>query len=389
MPTIPMTQEAFVMFESTAKGVGNFFHDEWLRATEGESNFTPLFIAWFELASYSREFRTQADKKAFNERLTDEEKELKSTFNLTLEQLYWRRLQINDLGGDVDLFRQENPATPSEAFIISGVPVFDRKKLRIMATKCKEPTFRGTVDFNGKLVPTSQGELKIWKWPEKSGIYSLGVDVSDGGKDYCCVEIWQKLKAPLIAEQVAEWHGHTDPVILGEITSVLATLYGEGLVGVETNGPGSLTQNKVLERHWNVYRQENFDRFDVALTKKLGWLTNLRTKKLLVSYMTHCIHDMGLIIHSKDLIRECTSFIRSNLESAGSAAGSGYDDRVMAAMIGLFIMHQTIDEEPNMEFVSTMAPPVDSTTKAVFVDRDFEKILSEPQTGYEDSWLNY
>ena len=41
------------VIESTAKGVGNFFHRTWLEATEGRNNFTPVFIPWFSIALYS------------------------------------------------------------------------------------------------------------------------------------------------------------------------------------------------------------------------------------------------------------------------------------------------------------------------------------------------
>ena len=37
-----------VVMESTANGVGNFFHTEWLRAVAGESDKVPVFVPWYE-----------------------------------------------------------------------------------------------------------------------------------------------------------------------------------------------------------------------------------------------------------------------------------------------------------------------------------------------------
>ena len=47
---IPMTM---IVFESTANGTGNYFHEEWLRAKKGSSNNKPLFIPWYQIERYS------------------------------------------------------------------------------------------------------------------------------------------------------------------------------------------------------------------------------------------------------------------------------------------------------------------------------------------------
>lgn len=41
------------VLESTAKGVGNYFHRTWISALKGENNFTPVFIPWFLIDIYS------------------------------------------------------------------------------------------------------------------------------------------------------------------------------------------------------------------------------------------------------------------------------------------------------------------------------------------------
>ena len=62
------------------------------------------------------EYRRKTDQ--YFER-TDEEEVLANMFNLDDEQLNFRRSKIHDLGGE-DLFRQEYPITPQEAFLTSG-----------------------------------------------------------------------------------------------------------------------------------------------------------------------------------------------------------------------------------------------------------------------------
>jgi len=393
LPTVPKNDTSLVIYESTAKGVGNFFHQEWLMAKNGESNFLPFFLAWFDLASYSREFNSQTQRDEFTSHLNDEEKELRQEFELSLEQLYWRRLTIADLRGDVELFRQEYPSTPEEAFLVSGVPIFDRSKLRMIALKCKEPTFRGDMTDRG-LVANEQGPLKVWKAPQPGQVYTLGADVADGGQggDYSCIEVWKKLPAPYHAEQVAEWHGHLDPYNFAHVIAPLAKMYNEALVAVEINAHGLATQQELQRHYWNLYQQEHFDRYKNTLQNKIGWETSQRTKKLLISFGTHCIADMSIIIHSADLVQECMTFVRDDTGSA-AASGNGYDDRVMAGLIGLFVMHQSIDEEPlDSPDFQTQASPISTHVdkQRYTIDNEFNYILAYGKhNDYEQTWMNY
>lgn len=61
--------------------------------------------------------------------MTEKEKQLKTLYDLTPLQLYWRRKQIDDanaLGEDGEKkFDQENPHNIDSAFISSGKQVFD------------------------------------------------------------------------------------------------------------------------------------------------------------------------------------------------------------------------------------------------------------------------
>ena len=49
----PLTME---IYESTANGTGNYFHQEWERAKRGESDKEPLFVPWFDIEMYELPF---------------------------------------------------------------------------------------------------------------------------------------------------------------------------------------------------------------------------------------------------------------------------------------------------------------------------------------------
>jgi hypothetical protein len=396
LPSVPKTQSSVIFYESTAKGVGNFFHEEWLAAKEGSSNFIPFFLAWFDLPEYVRQFNTLRERTAFLESLNNEEKELAATYNLSPEQLYWRRTTIADLRADVELFRQEYPSNDEEAFIVSGVPLFDRRKLRTMFLKCKEPKWRGNISKTG-LKTDENGNLRIWRLPEANAIYVMGIDISGGGQydprsgktrgDYSCISVWKKLPVPLVAEQVAEWHGYVDPFNLAEIIAGVGKLYNEALASVEVESYGRVTLQELQNHYWNIYRQERIDTYDGSFTNKLGWETSLRSKKALISYGTHCISDMTIIVHSQDLIREFITFTQDD-SGGGSAVGKGYDDRVMAALIGLYTMYRHVNQEPeDAPIIQSRKPAISTVTK--FRDLEFARILAYGKDdSYDDTWLN-
>ena len=135
--------QIYRVLESTANGVGDYFHSMWNQAVKGENEFIPIFLAWFTDPTYTRSFRSEAEKNEFikqvDQTYTDTsgkevrtyEYNLKVKNSLTYEQLNWRRWTIkNKCGGDEELFMQEYPSTPEEAFISSGRPKFNISSLK-------------------------------------------------------------------------------------------------------------------------------------------------------------------------------------------------------------------------------------------------------------------
>lgn len=113
---VPNEHDTEIILESTANGIGNFFHQKWQTATAGErdegddSDYVPIFVPWYWQAEYRRS--PPADFV-----MSEDEEEYASAYGLDDSQVYWRRLKIrDDFEGDVSLFDQEYPATPELAF---------------------------------------------------------------------------------------------------------------------------------------------------------------------------------------------------------------------------------------------------------------------------------
>jgi len=113
MQTVPLSAGTEVYMESTANGVGNWFHQMWQQAESGQSDYIAVFLPWFWQDEYI--YNVPDDFV-----LDDKEKHLKQTYLLSDEQLAWRRMKIRELsvsGFDGDkAFQQEYPCNSTEAF---------------------------------------------------------------------------------------------------------------------------------------------------------------------------------------------------------------------------------------------------------------------------------
>lgn len=117
LQAVPDLEGTEVILESTANGMGNYFHQQWKLAEAGLSDYIAIFVPWY----WQSEYRAKPPQDFI---ATDEEDELASQFDLDDEQLYWRRRKIRELSTDGTngdrAFKQEYPMHASEAFQVTG-----------------------------------------------------------------------------------------------------------------------------------------------------------------------------------------------------------------------------------------------------------------------------
>lgn len=117
-------RETRITIESTADWVWDVFYNMCMQAKNLIWTYKLLFYPWYI------ESRNTLKLREWEVLMLDEyEKQIQETYNLTLEQLNWRRQKIYDanaLWEDwVAFFNQENPITIESAFITSWSSVFD------------------------------------------------------------------------------------------------------------------------------------------------------------------------------------------------------------------------------------------------------------------------
>ena len=245
----------------------------------------------------------------------------------------------NKCQGDEELFMQEYPSTPEEAFISSGRPKFSIKALKKYQTITKEPK-RGYLTSNQDghmiFVEDSKGYVSIWKEPEPDTYYCIGADVAEGlvVGDYSCATVGD----PVTFDVVAMWHGHIDPDLFGVELIKLAKYYNDAYLGVENNNHGLTTLSTIKKNeYWNLFFSKSYDRISDSMTQKLGWTTSVRTKPLMIDKLAEFVREMYLGIYSDAMIAEMFTYVIEDNGKTNAQPGC-HDDTVMAAAIMLQLM---------------------------------------------------
>ncbi len=332
MQAVPNQPGTTVIIESTANGVGNVFYTEVKKAQRGEGVFELLFFPWFEEKEYSMPVPDDLI-------LDDEEKELKELYNLTDGQLVWRRWCIAaNCQGSVDIFHQEYPCTPDEAFIATGRPVFNTSELDRALTLCGEPVKQGRIVQDGNLAAfrtLNRGYLQIWEMPKDGEDYVIGADVAAGtvGGDYSCAEVINARTK----EQVAEWHGHIEPDLFGEELALLGYFYNTAYIVPEANsfGLGTIKAMRSKRHYPKIHRRRTLNKDTNKVTHDYGFYTSSATKELLITGLSAYIRENASRIHSREAISECLTYARDDKGHANAQSGC-YDDRVMALALAVY-----------------------------------------------------
>lgn len=340
LQTVP--DNGIVVMDSTPKGRRGYFYDQWQLGREGRSEFTCLFYPW----TWSDDYHVDPGP-CFEP--TDEEEAVAKAFDLTLEQLAWRRRKVAQIGEET--FREQYPENDIDCFLFSGSQFFPRAELMHFLEDtgfCKNwPTWRGTLQTNPttgavERVDNPKGPLLIFRAPEKNHTYIVAADVAENVEkgDYSCAEVldWQTL------EQVAEWHARIDPDLFAYSLSALARYYNNAFLVPEANGPGNTTA-LLLERQIRYqplfYRERQTGNVNY---NKPGWLTTASNKGPMMHALLKQVRDMSITPHSPELVNELLTIVCDPLKRGDERyqAESGcHDDRVMAFGIALAAREST------------------------------------------------
>lgn len=343
LQAVPNKPNSMIIIESTANGF-DYYQELWEKAVNGESNYIPLFVGWNELEEY------QMPYSGFE--LTTEEKELKKIYNLSNNQLEWRRNVIKDnFGGDIELFKQEYPICPQEAFISTGTCVFNKQDIINRIQALESPVKTGYFKYETyydkeknevlidndsiEFVEDKKGYIKIYKDKIDGYPYVIGGDTSGEGSDFFTGQVLNNTNG----EQVAVLKHLFDEDIYAKQMYCLATYFNTALLAIETNY--STYPNKELTRleYPNLYIREKEDTYSNNIIKSYGFVTNKKTRPVIIAGLVEFTRENIDMINDKETLEEMLKFVR-NQEGRAEAQQGAHDDLVMAKAIAHYIRPQ-------------------------------------------------
>jgi hypothetical protein len=387
-----------IVFESTAKGTGNFFHTEWCAASDPEidSVFYPLFISWYDIDQYSLPFDSEEEEIEFAKRLYANRNNLNVNSNreesgrylwwlwekgATLQAIKWYIIERSGRD-DHGLMASEYPTDDIEAFVHSGARVFDKYKVEELKPSCKPPKFVGDIyadEDEGKgalrnlrFVPDAQGVLWVWDLPDDANLvegkyvrqsnsedviqhrYLTVVDI--GGRsnkaDFSVVTVFDRLfmmdgGKPSV---VAQWYGHTDIDLLAWKAVQIASFYENSLLVIESNtlethdrersvegDQSNFILNQIKDVYDNLYaRKQSEDAIREGLPLKYGFHTNVSTKPMIISNLVKVVREGMYIERDKRCLDEYETYEKKKNGAYGAIVGK-HDDLLMTRAIGLHI----------------------------------------------------
>lgn len=367
--SVPPDPYTMIVMESTAKGVGNFFHNEWLAAMKGDSSYDPVFVSWFEIEMYRKGID---DYKSFIKNMNDYDKFLWE-LGATLEGINWYHYKKSSENFSDLQMMQEFPSTSDEAFSSTGRPAFAKIYIKQAERTCREPVWKGELRGNAtkgaesleglEFEKSPSGNLWVWAMPDAtikvSNRYAAFADV--GGKhkgaDYSCVKVFDRywMTEGGVPEVVAVWHGHLDQDLFAWKCAQIAKFYNNALLAVESNslrkenkdGDHFLTVlDEIAPYYNNMYTRTDPQKVREGIPIVWGFHTNMKTKPLLIDTLNGALRDQLYI--ERDM-RACNEMYMYELKDDGTygAPEGQKDDHVIitAGGVWLSIKHMDLPHE--------------------------------------------
>lgn len=344
VPSLPGTM---VVIESTANGFEDF-KERWDAAVAGENDFEPVFFAWFENPDYSMPVVPGTE-------WTPEERDLKAAYQLTDEQLQWRRWCIaNNCGGSLDMFRQEYPASPGEAFLHSGTGVFDNEQIVLRLERLPGPAGRGEFT-DGEWSESETGAITLYELPEEGVPYVLGGDTAGEGSDYFTAIVIDNVSGRIVAKLRQKY---SEPEYVRQIYA-LGRFYNDALVAIETNF-STYPVMKLQEMEYpNQFSREREDTYTRQMRKSYGFRTDRQSRPRAIANLVEVFSSHPEWFTDRELLEEMLTFCYNEDHRPEALAGK-HDDLVMGAAITYAVRHQqrmtvlTEPEKPREKLIDQM-----------------------------------
>ncbi len=374
-----------VVYESTANGIGNFFHREYSDACQvPDCQFKPLFVAWHEIEQNTAPFASPSQMRDFAKRLYDsrhnaevsDSRHDSGQYNwwlwqqgATLEGIRWYLMERSKHMLHESM-AAECPTDDIEAFANSGANVFNRYDVEALRSGCKPPLIVGEICSPAGqaavsdpfLRPAAGGLLHIWDDADRKcnllDRYVVVVDI--GGEsprsDWSVIAVFDR--EPMLRNEpiriVAQWRGHPRMTPLGWNAARIAAYYNNALLVIESNTVETRDPDRDVtgyvapylfmqldRKYHNIYKRRMLSGHASAASYEThyGFHTNTQTKPIVIETLKDAVINRLWIERDEQCLNELLMYERRPNNSYGALPGC-HDDLLMTRAIGMYICCQ-------------------------------------------------
>ena len=394
--TVPNVPGTMIVMESTAKGIGNYFHRQYLAAKEnkrkGNKGIRPVFVAWFVDVRYTRDYHSRYPSAEEFVSTWSEYNWWQYDQGATLEGIFWYNCTKAENHWTDFQMKSEYPTTAEEAFQSKSGRYFTEDLLEWLKRYTREPKLIGELRGDATIGPkvlenlkfysndSLQDEaLKIWIKPEDNAPegkkvknrFLVTVDV--GGRssraDWSVISVFDRLSMAEdfgALERAALWKMHVDPDILAYRSAMVAHYYNDALLVIESNTYD--TKNKksddadksegdhtytVLDTlggiYENLYRRRTApDNTKDKETRHIGWHMNKQTKYMAYDDYTVRLREGDYMEYSQDAADEAMWLMNAPGGKIEAMEGT-HDDIQDTTAVGNYIAFNKMEPVKIME----------------------------------------
>ena len=349
-----LTKDSIQILETTANGY-NQYKDMW----DADNNFENLFFVWWKTKEYRLNFESDSKEQWFTSKVFDAKEQKETDYKseawifykckilYEIEKLEWPQIYwyYNKWKDKKERLLQEYPCSPDEAFLASGLCVFNKDKLivhkKLLTEKYKaQPPKQGyfQIQWNDpdkmdwiksyKWVDSIAGCIKIYEEPKQFYPYVLGGDTKGEGSDKFAGTVINNTTG----RRAAHLHGEMKSKYYTSQMYCLGLYYNTALIGIETNFNTYPIELLVEWKYPNQYLREKKDTFTGEIKKSWGWKTDGNTRPLIIEKEIAMIDEHIENVVDVEFINECLTFVTDENGRPDAETGK-HDDLLFSDMI--------------------------------------------------------
>jgi hypothetical protein len=339
---------------------------------------------------------------------------LGSNWQLPREQMWYYEFEYEaaKLKHAVNDFLREMCGDENEAWQVTGISILDPDLLQAHSEGCKEPIgvygfearedvirkelqvnprdvdvneppveieccWREGHEIEGRLVPLRDKSPKpieeeaqlvrlfVYEWPRVGHQYGLALDSAEGiGADQTAIECFRRQTMTEVSEQVAEFASNiANAVDAVNLVMLIGALFSppdkfnnprQCKIIAERRSESDVTQLQLRLHGWSDFYQylaiEDV-RLDPNREHRIGFMTTAWSRRRVLAWLLYCLKSFLIQINSPLLIHELKTLHRDIYEQKIRAESGGYDDRVMAAAICWYTVHELDERQSNYQLI--------------------------------------